>query len=362
MKRNKILIIAGGTGGHIFPALAVADILASRGCDIHWLGSKVGLEQELVSPHYPISYISIGRIRGKNLFKKLFSFMQIGIAVLQSCWVILKVRPTMVLAMGGFVSGPGGIAAWLLRKPLVVHEQNSIAGYTNTMLAKFAKKVLCGFPDAFKAKGNGVDADNIGNPVRTSVASVSAPEFRLQSRQGDLRVLILGGSQGASAINHLLLSALNDFSLNKHLDIWHQTGKRDYKLMQAAYKKLPVKVKVNDFIDDIVTAYSWADMVICRSGALTVAELAAVGLASILIPFPYAVDNHQYHNAQLLEAAGAAYVFPQNDITPKKLCDLLGLFINQRDHCQQMALKARAIARPNAVHDASDACLRVMEN
>jgi len=353
----KVLIIAGGTGGHIFPGLAVAETLTTLGVDVHWLGTRQGLEAQLVEGQYPISYVAFKGIRGKGLFTKLLSPIRLVQAVYQSWKIIKKIKPDVVLGLGGYVAAPGGIAARLAKIPLVIHEQNAIAGYTNRLLARLSQTTLSGFPDAFPEK---VKATMVGNPIRSSIRTLDNPEQRFSERQGKLRILVLGGSRGARSVNDLVLSVLREFTQREGLTLWHQAGSLDYERIQAGYRDIEVEHKVESFINDMPSAYAWADCVICRSGALTVAELAAVGLGSVLIPYPFAVDDHQFFNGKYLQQAGAAYLIPQQDLTAEKLSELLYLFVEDRDIVCHMAVAARKLAYPSADAEVADACMRLM--
>jgi len=352
---KRILIVAGGTGGHIFPALAVANLCKQHGVDVQWLGSHVGLEKKIVSGKFPIHFIAAKRIRGKSIFTKLLSPLRIFIAIFQSWRIMRKIKPNVVLGMGGFVSGPGGIAAKLLGIPVVIHEQNSVAGYTNRILAKFAKQVLCGFPNAFPKQ---VNAQCVGNPVRAVITEIPEPKRRFTTRDKQiLRLFIFGGSQGAHALNLLMMELINEFPQLEKLSIWHQTGPADFNQVQAAYDKQLPQAKVSAFIDDMVPAYSWADLILCRAGALTVAEIAAVGVGSILIPFPYAVDDHQFYNGKYLAEAHAAMVIRQKEMKVSRLQELLSQFLEDHQQLENMAVQARSLAKPDAAQMIMQACL-----
>lgn len=347
---KKILIIAGGTGGHIFPALAVADLLARQGAQVFWLGSEVGLEKNLVPERFPMTCISARRLRGKGWRVYLTAPWRLFISTWQAWRAIRRLKPHVALAMGGFVSGPGGLAAKLAGIPLVVHEQNAVAGYTNRLLAKIANSVVAAYPGAF-AESSG--AQVAGNPVRADIAAIPPPQQRLAARQGPLRILVLGGSQGAHALNQLVGQFAVDFPRREQLEFWHQTGKQDYPATQALYAGLPVSATVAPFIDDMAAAYQWADLLIARAGALTVAEIAAAGLASILVPFPAAVDDHQWHNARYLEQAGAAKLIRQAHLSPSHLTDIIDTFLQNRSLVVTMAQKARDLAQPRAAETVS---------
>jgi UDP-N-acetylglucosamine--N-acetylmuramyl-(pentapeptide) pyrophosphoryl-undecaprenol N-acetylglucosamine transferase len=350
---KRLLIIAGGTGGHIFPALAVARKLRDQGIDVHWLGSHSGLEEKLVASEFPIGYISIQALRGKGWLRKLIAPWRLLRATYQAYRYLRKVKPDVALGMGGYVAGPGGVAAWLARVPLVIHEQNSVAGYTNRALAKIAKSVLEAFPHTFPAEPK---VTTTGNPVRAELVGAPLPQARFANRQGPLRILVLGGSQGAGAINDVMLAALRDYSQKKEISIWHQAGARHYQDVKSAYEKIAVDAKVDDFINDMMSAYCWADLVICRAGALTVSEVAAVGVASVFIPYPHAVDDHQLHNSRYLERAGAAIIIIQPAFTKERLIELFNQFASDRSRLLVMAECARSFAQPKAVEQVIAQC------
>lgn len=353
---KKILIIAGGTGGHIFPALVVADELQKNHWDVFWLGSYVGLENKLVPPNFHLHRISMKGIRGKSLLTRFLAPFRLLMATLQALRVIKQINPDVVLGMGGFISLPGGIAAWLLRKPLIIHEQNSIAGYTNRILARLARVTLSGFPDSFPKS---LPAKVIGNPIRSEIIALSSPSQRLLNRSNKLNILVLGGSQGAHVLNEWMPKVLERLPQRDQVTVWHQTGEQDYEHTSFQYQKLPIKANVEKFIKEMANAYSWADVAICRAGALTVSELAAAGVASILIPFPYAVDNHQYYNGRYLELAGGAYLIEQKNVTIEKIVGLLTTLIEDRDKILQMSEGARNLALPNSAKEVVNTCLQL---
>ncbi len=306
-----IVIIAGGTGGHVMPALSVAAQLQQQGWRLHWLGTQRGLEARVIPERgIAIDFIYITGLRGKRLFTKLLAPWRIVYATWQAWRVIKKVRPNVVLGMGGFVTGPGCVAAWLRRIPVIIHEQNAIAGMTNRYLARIAKAVCSGFPTVFPEKYHPIV---IGNPVRADIASIAEPTQRYSQRRGPLRLLIIGGSLGAKAINQLVPQALADMPAAQRPQVWHQTGEQHYQDVTQDYQQRGLTARIEPFIDNMVAAYTWADVVLCRAGASTVAELAAVGVASILVPYPCAVDDHQYHNAAFLVNAQAAILWRQTD-------------------------------------------------
>ena len=342
---KKLLIIAGGTGGHIFPALTVADELQKQGVLIEWMGTEAGMEKKLVAHRYPIHYLPVKTFRGKSIAVKLAAPFRLLYAVFLAYRMIKKINPDGVLGMGGYASGPGGIAAWLLRKPLIIHEQNAKPGLTNRILSHFAKSVLQAFPDTFSKRTHAI---TVGNPVRSTIQKIAC----VKQNQKPFRILVLGGSQGAQAINHLMVKWISLFDTRDSFLIWHQTGQRDFQLVQDGYQPWPETIyRVSQFIDKIEEAYAWADLVICRSGALTVSEVAAAGLPSILIPYPFAADDHQYANALFLQKKGAAVVFRESELTTEKLNDCLKKLFSDVNHLHQMANQAKLCARGDAVKE-----------
>lgn len=350
-----IMIMAGGTGGHIFPALAVADALHQQGHRITWLGTHAGMESRLVpQAGYPMQYISVQGLRGKGLLRWLVAPVKLLVAVLQALRVVIKLRPNVVLGMGGFASGPGGLAAWLLRRPLVIHEQNAAPGLTNRLLARMATTVLEAFPHSLH------DALLTGNPVRDAITTLPGPQVRYAQRQDAMRILILGGSQGALILNQIIPVVLAELAQQQPLQIWHQCGERHLDTAQASYREAKLTANVVAFIDDMAEAYAWADLVICRAGALTISELAAVGVASLLIPFPYAVDDHQTKNAQWLANSGAAILLPQAKCSTESLVAALqSMLASGREGLLHMAEKARHLAQPEATNKVASYCLEV---
>jgi UDP-N-acetylglucosamine--N-acetylmuramyl-(pentapeptide) pyrophosphoryl-undecaprenol N-acetylglucosamine transferase len=350
-----ILVMAGGTGGHVYPALAVARALQAQSLDVVWLGTHRGLESRVVpEAGIDIEWISIKGLRRKGLLAVLIAPLQIGWALLQSLSVILRRRPSAVLGMGGFVSGPGGVAAWLTRRPLVIHEQNAAAGMTNRLLARLARVVLQAFPGSFNSD---VDAETVGNPVREDIAAVAPPHERYANRQGVLRVLVLGGSQGALALNRTVPAALALLDPEVRPVIRHQCGERTLDIAKSSYDEHEVDVELLPFIEDMAAAYAWADLVICRAGALTVAELCAVGVPALFVPYPAAVDDHQTANARPMAEAGAAMIVPEDELTPERLAELLREWLQSRAALQQRAAKARALACPDSLRRITEICL-----
>ncbi len=342
---SRVLVIAGGTGGHIFPALAVAELLKAEGIEIFWLGSEIGLEKNLIPKYFPLIFIHAQRLRGKGLITYLKAPWQLLKSLWQAYKAIKTIKPEVALAMGGFVSAPGGLAAKLAGVPLVIHEQNAIAGYTNRLLAKFANAVLAAYPGVF---ANTTGASVIGNPVRMEIHQIPAPHSRVRGSAEPLRILVLGGSQGARALNRFMVKFLQEFAHPQQLEIRHQTGRNDYEEVTQAYSRLELKAHAQAFIENMAEAYAWADLLICRAGALTVAEVAAAGVASILVPFPAAVDDHQWHNARVLEQAGAAIILRENELNVPKMSELVINFLQNREALLNMAQKARGCAHPHA--------------
>ena len=330
-KTSVALIMAGGTGGHVFPALATAEKLKEQGVHVEWLGSKHGIEGELVpAANIKLHSIDVKGLRGKGKLSLLLAPFKLLFALYQAIKVLLKVKPNVVLGMGGFASGPGGLAAWILRKPLVIHEQNAVAGMTNKALSRFSKNVLEAFVDAFPAS---VSTTSVGNPVRGSILQMPEPQERYADRTGKIRLLVVGGSLGAKAINELLPEVLAELTPEQRPDVWHQTGKRNIEATLARYAEFKLAdCKVVPFIDAMDEAYAWADIVLCRSGALTVSELSIAGVPAILVPFPFAVDDHQTKNARYLADENAAVLIQQNELNKASLTSLLTEQLNQREN------------------------------
>jgi UDP-N-acetylglucosamine--N-acetylmuramyl-(pentapeptide) pyrophosphoryl-undecaprenol N-acetylglucosamine transferase len=355
MSMRPILVMAGGTGGHVYPALAVARALQAQSRDVVWLGTHRGLESRVVpEAGIDIEWISIKGLRRKGVLAFLIAPLQIGWALLQSLSVILRRRPAAVLGMGGFVSGPGGVAAWLTRRPLVIHEQNAAAGMTNRLLARLARVVLQAFPGSFNS---GVDVETVGNPVREEIAAVAPPQERYANRHGVLRVLVLGGSQGALALNRTVPAALAILDPEVRPVVRHQCGERTLETAKRSYDEHDVEVELLPFIEDMAAAYAWADLVICRAGALTVAELCAVGIPAVFVPYPAAVDDHQTANARPMAEAGAATIVQEKELTPEHLAGLLREWLQSRAELQQRAAKARALACPDSLRRITEICL-----
>jgi UDP-N-acetylglucosamine--N-acetylmuramyl-(pentapeptide) pyrophosphoryl-undecaprenol N-acetylglucosamine transferase len=345
--------MAGGTGGHVFPALAVADELIRQGLNVHWLGTVRGIEADLVpKAGIPLHFIAIGGVRGKGWRKQIMAPLQLLLALRQSLQLIRQLNPVCVLGFGGFAAGPGGLAAWLLRKPLVIHEQNAIPGTTNRLLALVAKRVLLGYPDAL----HGERAQFVGNPVRRVITQLPPPEQRWAERSGALRLLVLGGSLGAKPINDVLPDALAKMPIALRPLVWHQTGRGHADETTREYRERNIEARVEAFITDMAAAYAWADVVLCRAGALTVAELAAAGVGSILVPLPHAIDDHQTHNAHWLTEQRAGVLLQQNHFDSDSLAKLLGELAVQPQQLLAWARAARALATPDAAAQVAQNC------
>lgn len=350
-----ILVMAGGTGGHIFPALAVAEVLRGRGWQVVWLGARGGMEERLVPPRgYAAEWIRFGGVRGKGWLRKLLLPAALLLAFWQSTRVLFRHRPDVVLGMGGYAAFPGGMMAALFGKPLLIHEQNAIPGLANRVLAGVADRVLSAFPDAFEGR---VDVIWSGNPVRGEIVNLAPPEARFASRSGPLRVFVVGGSLGAKALNEIVPQALALLAAAERPSVVHQAGAAHVDALRAAYRAAGVEAEVLAFIDDMAVRYGEADLLICRAGATTVTELAVAGVGSILVPFPHAVDDHQTRNARYLADRGAALLMPQKDLTPRALADLLrGL---TRERLLEMARAARAAGKPDAAARVADYCMEL---
>ncbi|WP_127477876.1 undecaprenyldiphospho-muramoylpentapeptide beta-N-acetylglucosaminyltransferase [Sulfurivermis fontis] len=359
MSAPRILIMAGGTGGHVFPGLAVAQELRRRGAQVSWLGTRAGIEAELVpQAGIAIDYISIAGLRGKGALGWLLAPLRIVRALWQSFAVLRRREPQAVLGLGGFASGPGGLAAWLTGRPLLIHEQNAVAGLTNRLLGRVAKEVMQAFPGTF-AEAPWVST--CGNPVREEIAALAAPELRYAAHQGPLRLLVVGGSLGAMALNETVPRALALLPVGQRPLVRHQTGRSHFEQVQHLYQAAGVEGELLPFIDDMAAAYDWADVVLCRAGALTVSELAAAGVAAVLVPYPHAVDDHQTRNAAFLVDAAAALLLPQHTMNAETLAALLRRFTADPDAGRTallaMAQAARALAQPAATATVAEACL-----
>jgi len=359
-----LMVMAGGTGGHVYPALAVADALRARGWEVFWLGTRAGLEAR-VAPAAGIDmvWISMSGVRGKGLLRKLLLPLTLLMAFWQSLWAILQRRPDVVLGMGGYTAFPGGMMASLLNKPLVIHEQNSVGGLTNRVLACLADRVLTAFPGVFTHGRDKpipcrrVTTEWVGNPVRADIAAAAGS--RHAGRTGPLRLLVVGGSLGAQALNERVPQALALLPADKRPQIVHQSGRQHVDALRAHYAAAGIVADVRDYIEDMAAAYRDCDVAICRAGAMTIAELACAGVPAVLVPFPFAVDDHQTGNAEFLADAGAAWLIQQKDLTADSLAALIGGL--DRPLLAAMGDKARALARPDATTRVATICEALAE-
>ena len=349
-----ILVMAGGTGGHVMPALAVAERLRERGVEVLWIGTADGPEAKLApGAGFAFKAIAIKGLRQSGVVRAAVMPFMLAWAMLQALWIILRHRPAAILGMGGFVSGPGGLVAGLLKKPLVVHEQNAVAGLTNRHLARFAARVLSGFPEA-----RGIDKTTwVGNPVRREIIELPPPQMRLCGRSGPLRLLVVGGSLGARVFNEHLPELLGRVS-DARIEVWHQCGRADAGVIGERYLAAGIGCEVNGFIEDMAGAYGWCDLLVCRAGAMTVAEVCAAGVAAILVPYPHAVNDHQTVNAAYLHSRAAARLVPQPEFL---LGDWLAELGDGRQALIEMARAARTLARPDAARAVAQACMEAAD-
>jgi len=347
-----VLIMAGGTGGHIFPGLAVAERMRSLGWEVAWMGNRGGMEERLVPPHgYRMAWIRARAARGKGVMQKLLLPANLLVSFWESARHLLRLRPDVVLGLGGYVAFPGGMMASLLDRPLALHEQNAVAGLANRVLSKLCDKVMVAFPGALEG------AEWTGNPVREAIAALPAPDERFRGRSGPLRILVVGGSLGAQALNEALPRALA--LLEEKPAVVHQSGEKHIEALRRNYEAAGVRGELLPFIDDMARRYSEADLVICRAGAVTVAELSAGGVASMLVPFPHAVDDHQTANARFLSDRGAALLLPQSQLTPEKLAQAIGSL--DRTALLAMAKKARELGKPDAAAVVAQRCIELAQ-
>jgi UDP-N-acetylglucosamine--N-acetylmuramyl-(pentapeptide) pyrophosphoryl-undecaprenol N-acetylglucosamine transferase len=357
---KRLLVMAGGTGGHVFPGLAVASELVAQNWQIHWLGTSSRMEAQIVpQAGYPISFIDVVGVRKNGIVTLLLAPFKIIKAIIQAHKVIKQFQPHVVIGMGGFASGPGGVAAWLNRLPLILHEQNAVPGLTNKLLSRIAEKVLTGFDDTFPQQNESQSNKYswVGNPVRSEFAEL--PE----KTRIDLpfNLLVVGGSLGAQVLNETVPLALAEI---KQVNVLHQTGAGHLSTVQAAYTQQAIQAdlyQITEFIDDIPAAYAWADLIICRAGALTVAEVAAAGVAAIFVPLPYAVDDHQTKNADTLVNIQAAFLLPQDELTAQRLCTLLQECLQSPNTLIEMGKRAKTVARLNAAKEVAHCCIKLSE-
>jgi len=356
-----VLMMAGGTGGHVYPALAVAHELLDRGFRVEWVGTHRGLEARVVpAAGITLHCLLVRGVRGKNPLWKVLGLMYLFIATIQALWLLLRTSPQCVVGMGGYVAGPAGIAAWLLRKPLVIHEQNAVAGTTNRLLAPFASRVLAGFPGAFK---HSVENTVVGNPVRRELIDCATTSAYDYSAQRPLRLLVVGGSLGARPINDLVPPTISTLVQSGHLlKVWHQSGEAHIDAVQTAYSSLSdIDAKVTAFVEDMAAAYAWADLVLCRAGALTVSELSIMGRPALLVPLPHAIDDHQTANAHFLAGSGGAVLLRQSELSVGSLAELLIELISQPDRLPKMASIAAGLGTPGATNAVCDYCEELID-
>ena len=350
---HPIMIAAGGTGGHVYPGLAVAKALEARGVRIVWMGTHKGLEARVIpEANIEMAWLNVTGLRGKGVTTLLMAPIRVVMALTQAVKIMLKYKPAAVLGMGGFVAGPGGLIAALMGKPLLIHEQNAVSGLTNRLLSRFAKQVLQAFPNTF------VGALPVGNPVRQEIAAIIEPQQRLANRTGRLRILVVGGSLGALALNQTVPNALALLADEMQADVLHQAGKNTLDTAIQTYADAAVEAEVTAYIEDMAAVYTWADLVICRAGAMTISELAAAGVASLLVPYPHAVDDHQSANAAYLADEGAAILCPQKTLSAESLANELSHLFNDRNKIMQMSCQARTLAKIDATETVADLCMQ----
>lgn len=350
-----VMILAGGTGGHVFPALAVATELRDRGVPIIWVGTNKGIESRVVpAADFPLAIMSVQGLRGKGFLQYLRAPLIIIKALYESMAILLKHKPCALLGMGGFVAGPCALVGVLLRKPLIIHEQNAIVGLTNRILAPLSRIMFTGFPIQYKKQ----KLEHCGNPVRSKLMNIESPEKRLADRRGVKRLLIVGGSQGAASLNKFIPQALAIISSSIQVEVWHQTGANRCEDTLESYQQYNLQAKVDEFIDDIDQAYTWADLIVCRSGAITLAEVAAVGLGSVLVPYPYAVDDHQTANARSYVEAGASQLISESEMSSEKLAETLLELLASSEQLMNMACAAKKLVQGDASKRVADECMR----
>lgn len=353
-----VLMMAGGTGGHVYPALAVAKELLARGARVEWVGTDRGLEARVVpGAGIKLHHLVVRGLRGKNIFSRVAGLFYVVLATLQALRLLVRLSPNCVVGMGGYVAGPAGLAAWILRKPLLVHEQNAVAGTTNRLLAPLASRVLAGFPEAFKSD---VEVKVVGNPVRRELLERAAQSGYEFDGSRPLRLLVVGGSLGAKPINDVVPVAVRELVAARgaqKVEIMHQSGRDHFEALQESYgEMIGGDVRVVGFIEDMAEAYAWSDIVLCRAGALTVSELAIMGRPAILVPLPHAIDDHQSANARFLVAPGGGVLLPQSELTASSLVDILVGFLDHPDRLCAMAAASRALAVADATSTVSDYC------
>lgn len=349
--KASFLIMAGGTGGHVYPALSVATELQSRGHQVSWLGTRRGIEARLVpDAEIPLHEIQVSGIRGKGLKATLKAPINLLRALIQSRRLINQESPKVVVGFGGFVAGPGGVAAKICRVPLLIHEQNARAGTTNKLLAKMANRVLAAFPGALP------DAQVVGNPIRRELTELESPDQRSSKKKGPLKLLVVGGSLGATFLNDSLARALASVDQSQRPVVRHQCGERWLEECRGAYAVANVEAEVLPYIEDMAEAYAWADFIVCRAGAMTVSEVAAAGVPALFVPFPFAIDDHQTANARWLVDQGAARLVQQSELSPERMQREIERFLRPREELAEMGCKARAVAITNATDRITEVC------
>lgn len=347
--RRPVLITAGGTGGHVYPGLAVARALMNQGIPVVWMGTRKGLEARVIpEAGIEMAWLTVTGLRGKGAKTLLMAPFRLAQALFQSISIMLKHKPAAILGMGGFVAGPGGLVGSLMGKPVIIHEQNAVPGVTNKLLSRFAKRVLEGFPQTFLESEKVIAT---GNPVRADIAAIPAPEDRLANRTGAFRVLIVGGSLGALRLNEVVPEALSQLPEDVAVEVVHQAGEKTVEVARENYADMGVNAHIVSFIEDMAGAYEWADLIICRAGALTVAEVSAAGLASVLVPYPHAVDDHQSENGRYLAENGAAILTQQTSLNAESLSNVISVLANDRQQLMDMSIRARELALVNATDD-----------
>ncbi len=349
MAGRSILVMAGGTGGHIFPGLAVAECLRKQGWSVSWMGNPSGMEYRLVpAKGFIFEDVQFGGLRGKGILTKLLMPFRLVRAMMQSWKILRRLKPSVVLGMGGYITFPGGLVSYLMGRPLVLHEANSVAGSANRVLARFATRVLTGFPRTLE------HGQWVGNPIRESVEGLGDCKTRYAMRQGPLHLLVVGGSLGAAALNAVVPEALALLPADQRPNVMHQTGEQHLEAVTKKYQQLDVHAELKPFIEDMAAAYAHADLVICRAGAMTVSEISAAGVAACFVPFPYAIDDHQTANARFLSDAKAAILMPQAELDAAALANLiLGL---RREDLAEIAVKAQVLAKFRATEEVASIC------
>ncbi|TNC81581.1 MAG: undecaprenyldiphospho-muramoylpentapeptide beta-N-acetylglucosaminyltransferase [Oleiphilus sp.] len=357
MSRKTYLVMAGGTGGHVYPALATARALIYQGDAVVWMGSRNGMEERIIgATDIPFRGLSVKGLRGKGLSTRLLAPFRLLLSLMQALVVVYRVNPDCVLGMGGYASGPGGLAAKIMGKPLVIHEQNAIAGLTNRLLARLANSVLEAFPDAFPPQ---LETQVVGNPIRQEICQLFFEPKDIMANRNQARILVLGGSLGAARLNETVPKAIASLDESIRPEVWHQTGENKLKDTRALYEREKLEVRIDAFIEDMSEAYRWADFVICRAGALTISELCAAGLGAVLVPYPYAVDDHQTLNAKTMEQAGAAWILQQQSLDPGTLADVLVPLLQKPIRLQKLSDAAKKLAKPDATEIVANICRRL---